>query len=240
MSERVVFVHSTGATSDMWRRTPREALGGRDAAYPANVGYPPNPPLARGATKDERDDAAGVVRAAEGAARVHLVAHSYGGLVALRALEALGARVASLLIYEPVLFAESYFSEHAAFADDDARGGTEPWLRIFVDFWNRPGAWDKLPESARAELRALGWVMYQEARACAHMTTPFDAWPIAAPTTILVGERSPEASARTARALVDAQPRATLRVLSKLGHMAPLTSPGPVAAAIAEHFARLP
>lgn len=238
MSERVVFVHSTGATSDMWRRIPLEAIGGRDAAYPANVGYPPNRALARGERKDERDDAAGVVRAAEGAERVHLVAHSYGGLVALRALEGLGARVASLVVYEPVLFAASYFDD-PRFADDDDRGGTEPWLRVFVDFWNRPGAWDKLPEGARAELRNLGWVMYQEARACAHMTTPFEAWPIAAPTTILVGERSPAVSARTARALADAQPRATLRILPRLGHMAPLTSPAPVAAAIAEHFAGL-
>src|SRR5687767_13499687 len=103
--EAVLFVHSTGTFPLMWAAVPPEAIGGLPAIFPANLGYPPHPPVARGervALTDEVAHLLGHVPAA--VERLHVVAHSYGATVALAALPQLRGRLASLFLAEPVLF----------------------------------------------------------------------------------------------------------------------------------------
>jgi len=119
-----VFVHSTGTGPFLWDRIPETVLGGTPKIAPANVGYPPNAPLARGTTTSAKEDAALVLAAIpDTASAVHLYAHSYGGYVALELLSLLGARVASLFLYEPVLFG-ALAREEGALVWRDTAGAT--------------------------------------------------------------------------------------------------------------------
>ena len=248
-----MFLHSTGTFPSMWQSVPAAALGGRRSIAPANLGYPPNPPVPRGQRVTVDDEVAHLLTVVPSHAEgVHLVAHSYGGLVALRMLTPLGARVASAVLYEPVLFgtlarsaagdvdpeavaeAQTFF-EDPSFLRDEARGGGADWLEVFVDYWNRPGAWSKIPPPVRQALEAVGWKMFQEVLACFAETTPFDAWPLPAACTIVCGERSPRASRAMARSLAS-RPGVRLVELAGAGHMAPLTHPAAVHGAIASHF----
>lgn len=259
MKELVLFVHSTGTGPMMWLGIPDAAIGERERLCPAHVGYPPGPPLERGVRSGVREDAdrIALALAATPGVPTHVVAHSYGALVALAALAALGDRIASLFFYEPVLFgalaepppggsvpeaiaAEARAMRDHAFVRDDEAGGREAWLEAFIDYWNRPGAWQRMPEALRDAMRPLGWKMYQEVRSCFFDVPSLSSVRIDVPLTVARGERSPEASRAMSAMLVDAHAaRASLVEAARATHMAPLTQPALVAELMAAHFARL-
>ena len=92
--------------------------------------------------------------------RFHLVAHSYGGAIALKAALKYGGRVRSMALYEPVLFA---LLLRAAPHSDAAREiirvrdemmAAEPAAAAerFIDYWMGAGAWAATPEARRPAL----------------------------------------------------------------------------------------
>jgi len=257
-AEAVLFIHSTGTGPLLWSTVPQATVGeSRQMILPANLGYPPNAPIERGTPVTAADDAAKVVLSVPAEIeRVHIVAHSYGALVGLKALPLLKERVASLFFYEPVVFGAlaaerspqseeetqaiaqaKEFLEHPWFLTDEERGGREEWTEMFIDYWNRPGSWKKMPEPVRQFTLSVGWKMFQEVRACFYDQTPFEEWKIDAPMTIMRGDRSPVGSRAMAKALVRGRPNATLIEGKGIGHMAPLTHPGVIHAELTRHLA---
>jgi pimeloyl-ACP methyl ester carboxylesterase len=86
---------------------------------------------------------------------VHLVGHSYGAAVALRAALAASGRVRTVVLVEPVLFwamdAEgqaTHARESAPFSEAIARGETDRAARLFHGLWGA-GPWEAMPEAAR-------------------------------------------------------------------------------------------
>ena len=252
--EAVLFIHSTGTGPFLWAGVPDVAIGHRRRLLPANVGYPPSEPIERGRTVTARDDAAEVTKSIpDDGSRIHLVAHSYGALVALHTLPALAGRLASVFFFEPVLFgalrtsndadpeaAEQAraFVTHPWFLHDLEKGGREEWLEVFIDYWNRPGSWSKMPEQMRQLSLSLGWKMFQEVRAVFYDETPFDRWELAVPTTVALGERTTAASRAMSRAFARGRPNVSLVEVPGVGHMAPLTHSAKVHEELARHMAR--
>lgn len=247
-----VFLHSTGTTSALFARVPDAALlPDTERSHPGNLGYPPNMPVPRGSPCGLAADVSAHAHALRDAGDrpIHLVAHSYGATVALALAREIP--IASLCLFEPVLFgalavdideadaaaeATSFLAD-PAFLHDDATGGDEAWLRRFIDYWNRPGAFDAMPRQLRAGQVALGWKMYQEVR-----SVFFDVpgWPVVAPTTALTlawGEQTTRGAAAMIRAMARRHPHARTHAMPDAGHMAPLTHPASAHAAIAAHFA---
>jgi hypothetical protein len=81
-------------------------------------------------------------------------------MLALGAARALGNdRVSSIVAYEPVAWGAAYDDPGGDVRADLARfgdsffsvehGGTAEWYRRFIDYWNKPGAWDALPSAQR-------------------------------------------------------------------------------------------
>lgn len=93
--------------------------------------------------------------------RVHLVGHSYGGLVALRLAQCRSDRVASLSLYELVVF-RMLDDEDAELADARrlaervsglvAAGRRRDAAQVFVDFWSGDGSYASLPLPAQVSL----------------------------------------------------------------------------------------
>ncbi|HEV7787184.1 MAG TPA: alpha/beta hydrolase, partial [Thermoanaerobaculia bacterium] len=114
----------------------------------------------------------------------------------------------------------------------------EPWLRAFVDYWNAPGAWDRLSEPARASFRAVAWKLFGEVRSLLSDRTPHEAYAtLAVPTLLMSGETSPLAARRVAAILGDVIPGAHLRTVAGAGHMAPLTHAAEVNGWVVDHIA---
>ncbi len=261
MNEIVLFIHSAGTTQQLWANVSAEAIGGREAVRPANLGYPPHEPVERGQTVTVADESAHLLRAiSDKSGPVHIVAHSYGATVALALAESpsLRGRLASMALAEPVLFG-SLITDHGgevAAVDANAvvsarefvsnsglstseKGGGPEWLEVFIDYWNRPGAWLRMPESMKQLSLAIGWKMFQEVRACFNAEKPFREYAIDVPTTLIMGARTTAHSRAMTHALARTH-SVRLVELAGTGHMAPATHPALVHAAIAEHFATLP
>jgi len=222
---------------------------------PVNLGYAPGGEVTRPQTvglADELDALCKQLGALEG--DVHLVGHSYGGLVALELARSGRLPARSLYLYEPVLLASlrervndiaaeaandvrrMYADRH--FFDDAEHGGDEAWLEQFVDYWNGAGAWGAMAPKAQAAMRRVGWKMHLEVRAIATQARPFEAYALPIPTTVVSGERSTAASREMSRLLAEQMPMVHSHVLPDLGHMGVLERPDKVAATLLQHLQR--
>lgn len=251
---KTVFIHSTGTAPFMWDSVPEEIVPSADRVQPSNLGYPPFEPIPRGTKTSLAQEAAHVLAQLPAEGPLDLVGHSYGGLVALELLPALGQRVNSLFLLEPVMFGALMrdetadpavlargrsFIDNPWFLTDDEKGGTDPWLELFIDYWNRPGSWARMPEMMRDHSLAVGWKMYQEVRSVFFEAKTFEDRPLPrVPVTLVMGERSPVEAREIVKSYARRHPWVKTVELSGTGHMAPLTHPAKVSEALATHFGR--
>jgi pimeloyl-ACP methyl ester carboxylesterase len=178
---------------------------------------------------------------------VHLVGHSFGGLIAVKAALQRPERVLSLAVFEPVtmgLLLNAGGDESAAFAaemkslrEPTGEPGGEAWLRSFIDWWQGPGAWDALPAPAKGQFLAVGQKVYLEVNSLTtDRMTADDLLPLRMPALVLRSERSPQSERRVCELLAEALPRGTLRQLDGTGHLAPVTHAAQVNDLLAAHI----
>jgi len=244
----VVMIHSSGMSSRQWRHLARVLSTSHRAVIPDLLGYGGTRGWTAGETFDIAEDVEVVLAVVHALDRpVHLVGHSYGGMLALAVARALDAdRVSSIAVYEPVAWGAAFDDPGGVVRDDLARfgdeffsleqGGSDDWYRRFVDYWNGVGAWDAMPQAQRDAFLAVGRKVFLEVRALCFDRTPAAAYRgIATPTVILRGERSPAAERRVCEVLAEAIPNATLETIAGAGHMGPLSHAEAVSARIASH-----
>lgn len=183
--------------------------------------------------------------------KVHLVGHSYGGLIALTLARRSPHKLRSIAVYDPVAFGVLYEPHDAeGLADlgragdnlvflDSARGGNDEWFEAFVDYWNGPGSWRALPAPARDGFLRVGRKVFYEVSSLMHDRTPASAYAnITVPALLMTGEKSPAAAQRVIARLGAALPNAKTLSVQGAGHMGPITHGGVVNAALKDHFAR--
>jgi pimeloyl-ACP methyl ester carboxylesterase len=170
--------------------------------------------------------------------RFHLVGHSYGAAIAMKAALGHQDRLLSLILYEPVLFsvliADAPQSDEAreivALGDDTTRLIDEGSLgasgQRFVDYWTGHGSWAAIPEARRPALAEAMRAVKHQWHALFHELTPLEAFAeIDVPTLLLAGTASKAPSLAVARLLAKALPRARVEHVQDVGHMAPVTHP---------------
>ena len=174
---------------------------------------------------------------AEGAGRAVLVGHSFGGVVALEAAARLPERIEAVVAYEPPYMAvadeglrRGFEALARATAGAFAAGGAPAAARAFVGGVAGPAAWEAMPARSRAFLASQG----AGAVADAALTglDPDGLGRIVCPVVILAGTASEPFYAPIADALVERIPGSRRVDLAGLRHVAPITDPLPVAAAV--------
>jgi pimeloyl-ACP methyl ester carboxylesterase len=178
-----------------------------------------------------------------------LVGHSYGAAIALMAALLNPGRVRALALYEPSLFAVVDAQRpppngadgirNAALAAAEAldAGDREAAAGHFIDFWMGSGSWDATPlqrkpaiANAVANVRRWSHALFGE-------PTPVQAFAaLDMPVLYMLGESSPEPVHAVARVLLPVLPRVQVVEFPGLGHMAPVTHPEAINAAVAKFF----
>jgi pimeloyl-ACP methyl ester carboxylesterase len=245
----VLALHASASSGRQWRSLESAMPGCFEVAAPDLSGYGAS---ALAPVRALADEAAPVLaRLRERGRPAHLVGHSFGGAVAVKvALEAPGL-VASLSLFEPVLFHllrqgtpadRRLFGDIERLADDmadaAAHGKPQAAMAGFIDFWNGDGAFERMGAGPRDALSAqTGHVLANFAAGLA------ETWParhlarIACPTLTIMALGSRGVARRVTEIAAGAMPGARLTMLAGVGHMAPVTHPERVGPLVIRHIA---
>jgi pimeloyl-ACP methyl ester carboxylesterase len=234
----VILLHSSVSGARMWRRL-MEDLSDRFRVRAINLlGYGKTPAWP-GEAAQSLDDQADLVEAAlpAEAEEIHLVGHSFGGSVAMKAAARLGDRVTKLVLLEanPVyLLAQS--GQTDAFAEAMAMrncvkqfGALGQWhvaAEKFADYWGGAGSWAQTPPERREAFAQALKPNFFEWDAVMNETTPLQEWARLLPReTLVVADPNTVLPIREITALLRRScPPWTYREVTG-GHMAPLTRP---------------
>jgi len=182
---------------------------------------------------------------------VTLVAHSYGAAIALIAALEHPELVHALALYEPTLFSvvnaqspapndvDGFRAAFAGAAGHWDAGDPAGAGRCFVDYWAGEGAWDAMPEPRQGQVAISMGNLRNWYRACMSDLTPLRAFSwLGAPVLLMTGRSSPASSRAVARLLAQALPRVEVYEFDGVGHMGPVTHPGPVNRVISRFLER--
>ena len=234
----VLCLHCSASSSGQWRPL-MERLAGRHRVIAPDLygcGKSPAWPGERPMWIDDQIEllASAFERAGE---RFHLVGHSYGGAIALKAALSLRPRLASLVLYEPVLFSvllnnaphSPAAREIMAVRDDVLAGPPAAAAERFIDYWMGKGTWAATPDSRRATLVDAVQAQTPEWHSACNEPTPLEAFAaLDLPALLMTGTASTAAARAVARLVGGVLPRVQVGEIEGLGHMAPVTHPGEV------------
>jgi pimeloyl-ACP methyl ester carboxylesterase len=166
----------------------------------------------------------------------HLVGHSYGGAVAIKLALMFPERVASVTVYEPVLFrllldyrARDRAATELLLASESMRralqlGHAGRAARRFVDFWSGEGTWDGLAEVHRQSIASRMPVVIGHFNALFNDSIDRAALSqLEVPVLCMTGERTRPVTRRLGELIRLALPDATHVVIPSAGHMGPVT-----------------
>lgn len=173
----------------------------------------------------------------------HLLGHSYGGVVSIKAAMPQPDKLASLVLIEPSCFHllkqerlpeyQEVIRLQAQQREHEARGDAAQAARSFIEYWIGPAGWDAMPER-RKELMALGLPKLNEdwPGTLDDHTHLADYHALSTPTLLMRAKDTRAPSFRIAELLRTALPKPTFVEIANGGHMSPLTNPEPVNAAV--------
>lgn len=235
--EPIVFVHGSLNDHRSWRgQLEPFSASHRVVAYSRRFHWP-NARPAEGdvvsATQNASDLAALIERL--GPAPAHVVGSSYGAMTALTLAVARPELVRSLVLGEPPLlpwlarvpegaaiFAAFMADAFGPAGEAFARGDDDAGIRRFIDGVIGPGAFDRLPEPARAMMRDNAAVQRIETASPPERYFPDlstdDVAGLAMPVLLLEGERSPRMFHLIADELARAAPRAQRATIPAASH----------------------
>src|SRR5262245_53923689 len=170
-------------------------------------------------------------------APVHLVGHSFGGSVALKAAGLLGPGVASLILLEPNPFyllkqtgrTEAYLEARNLRDHVKYFGSLGDWSTVaerFADYWLGDGSWSAMPEKRRAAFVDSLPPNFYEWDAVIDEETTVEQWKALTARTLVVSDATTRRPIREIVAiLAKACPHWVFHTIPEGGHMAPLTRP---------------
>jgi pimeloyl-ACP methyl ester carboxylesterase len=237
----VICLHSSGLSAFQWKRLADKLAESYRFVAPDFLGCGQSPPALTGRDfryAEELDQVLALLDAE--AEPVILLAHSYGGFIALKcALQRLSL-VRGLCLYEPVIWGglasyrgDSIETVVRGFDPDGILlnrelAGSETWMERFVDYWNGPGSWRSMTEAARRPMFAMADKLWAEVKEVVLDPTPHSAYrSLSMPVHILHGTTSPAEVLQMKDILFETVPDCSLARIPG-GHMNPVRNPLPV------------
>ena len=235
----VVCLHASASSSSQWRALA-ERLSGRFRLLAVDLHGCGRTPAWAQAQPLRLDDEVALLEPVWRSAgqRFHIVGHSYGGAVALKAALTHAGRVASLVVYEPVMFGLLTTTEPGSAAANEITAVRDETLRLvgsndlggaasrFGAYWLGREAWAALPQERQTAMAAsMPGVMPQWQAAFDDSTSLRDLAGLSMPIQLLGGAKSTLAARAVTRLLGRNLAQVAKHDLPECDHMAPATVP---------------
>ncbi len=234
----VMLLHSSACGNRQWRRLIEDLKDGYRVVALNLFGYGGTTPWPDGALQTLDDQAALVAAVAERIGEpLHLVGHSFGGAVAMKAALQLSEQVSSLILLEPNPFyllahhcRDAAFAEIKALRDDTkSHGGAGDWAwvgRRFADYWNGEGAWAAMSPERRSGFLGMLPPVFHEWDCVMNEMTPVEAWRDLATRSLLVHAAGTKRPIKEIAEILAAELPGMAKVaIPEGGHMVPLARP---------------
>jgi pimeloyl-ACP methyl ester carboxylesterase len=236
--EPVILIHSSVSTNRQWRALT-DALKDSYHVLAINLfGYGETTPWPGGSSQSLYAQAQLVLALCEELeSPVHLIGHSFGGSVALKAATLLGPRVGKLILLEPNPFyllkqqgRKQAFQEARSLRDHvKCYGALGEWNKVaerFADYWLGGGVWSTMPEKRRiAFLDSLPPKFYEWDAVMEEQTTIEEFGALTARTLVISDATTRLPIREIVNILAQACPHWTFHTIPEGGHMAALTRP---------------
>ena len=243
----VVALHASASTGHQWDSLTGYLAGRFRVIRPDLPGYGKSSALGNGATL--ADVVSAIARLfREIGEPVHLVGHSFGGAVALKAARMMPHMIRSLVVIEPAAFhllrrraedrrhLSGLMKVEGAMRAACSEGNPGTAMARFIDFWNGDGAWARTSQGLRQKLTLAAGQVMGDFRAIAAETATFaDYAAISCPALAITGRQSPRVTQHLTERLAASMAAAQLAEIADAGHMAPLTDPHEIDPMIAAH-----
>jgi pimeloyl-ACP methyl ester carboxylesterase len=234
----VLLIHSTASANRQWRALT-ESLKDRYRVLAINLfGYGETTSWPGDSPQSLYAQAQLILALCEElGSPIHLVGHSFGGSVALKAAMLLGTRIGSLILLEPNPFyllkqsgrRKAFLVSRSLRDHVKCFGSLGDWPRVaerFADFWQGDGAWSTMPEEQRVAFAQSLPPNFHEWDAVMDEQTTIEECKALTARTLVVSDK---ATRLPIREIIDlftqACPHWSFRYITEGGHMAPLTRP---------------
>jgi pimeloyl-ACP methyl ester carboxylesterase len=229
----VLLLHGSASSSAMWTPVINALKSRFRLIAPDLIGYGRTDPWPDGyvfGLEDELRLIEPLIEHEPGGA--HVVAHSYGGVVALALARAGRVGIRSLTLIEPVAFHMARSDPQAwaeverfsgGFGDRMAAGDVEGAMQHFVDYWSSPGTWEAMDEGSRAHMRRAAPKIMHEFHAASADPLVDALRDVAFPVRLIAGDISPLPVRRIAALIAERLPNASLEVVTGANHLLPAT-----------------
>jgi pimeloyl-ACP methyl ester carboxylesterase len=246
--ETVLALHGSASSRRMWQPLVERLAARYRVVAPDLLGYGESTPWRDGLQATDYDVVATFVRELDGP--LHVVGHSYGGALALRAALAGGGRVASLTLIEPAAFRIlDQAADRAAWLEIEAvasrhqelvvAGDLDACAAHFMGYWIGAATWAGMAPETRARLTATMPKIAAEFRLLFRDRDRYDPRRVRVPALLVRGTRTTLAANAVFDRLAATLPSVDLLEVSGAGHMLTVTHAERVNAAIEAHLAHV-
>ena len=243
----ILAIHGSASSGAMWKPLQQICSPARNVLNPDLLGYGEHQSALISQRTCLAFRAQPLIEVIQQYKSVHLVAHSFGGSVAMEIIKTIPRNIESLTLYDPVIPAlfkgsdevndQHLLADFIALSKIVAATEGHVGMETFLDFWSVPGAWQSMPQEVKNKLAQLAPMVlrdFEEAISVSQNT--YTRIPFNQPVRILVGEKSNGHAHRMAQLLAESLPHSQVDQMINMGHMGPTTHSQQVSQSILEHI----
>lgn len=235
--ERLILAHCSGGSHRQWQSLAEAVSDRYEVIAPDFLGYGKSSRFSSWGAGDNPDLGLLMELLDECREPAHLIGHSYGGALALRAALQLPHRVRSLTLYEPVVFNllrdhgyDGPWANISKTADRIihlvSRGQYEGAAKTFVHYWENQWAWMLMPSWMKQKLaKAMPKIAAEFAEMYGPSPTEQSFLNLIMPVHLIRGGRTKPETEALLDVLSRLIPSASVTVIPRLGHLGPVTKP---------------